>query len=132
MKLLAQVLSAIVLAVYCFYAVGEVSLLLIQPARVVFPLVTLGLSIAVLHYRVPRWLLFVTIGLNVLFGAAAIVIILFFSPPLWWTVLVGIGACVGTATLNVVAMSREISSRKALTASSDRGVASSVSQGGGR
>jgi len=116
---LAQVVSAIVLAVYCFYTVGELSLALIQPARVVFPLVALGLSIAVLHYRVPRWLLFVTIGLNALFAAAAIVIILFFSPPLWWTVLVGFGACVGTATLNVVAISRKISSRPAPTIGSN-------------
>ena len=115
MKRLAQVVSAIVLVVYCVYTVGELSVAIIQPARVVFPLVALGLSIAVLHYRVPRWLLFVTIGLNVLFGAAAIVIMLLLSPPLWWTILVGFGAGVGTATLNVVAISRETSSRKALT-----------------
>jgi hypothetical protein len=132
-KLLAQVVTTIVLAIYSFYTVGELYFALIQPARVVFPLVALGLSIAVLHYRVPRWLLFLAIGLNALFAAAAIFIILFFSPPLWWTVLVGLGACVGTATLNVVAISREISSRQALTiGSSNRGVASSVSQGEGR
>jgi hypothetical protein len=65
------------------------SLGIIHPARVGFPLVALGLSIAVLHYRVPVWLLFVSIGLNALFATAAIVIMLFFSPPLWWIVLVG-------------------------------------------
>ena len=133
MKVLAQVVTAVALAIYGFYTVGELSLDLIQPMQVVFPLVVFGLSITVLRYRAPRWLLFVTIVLNGLFGAAGIVIILFMNPPLWWTVLVGFGACLGTATLNVVAISREISSRQTLTnGSSDRGGASSVSQGGSR
>jgi hypothetical protein len=95
------------LAVYCFYAVGGVvyGIAPISPITL-FPIFTIGGTLAVLYYNLPRWISWICVGLNAVLFLAAWSIILFGRPALWWILFMGVGLLSGTAIINISALTQ--------------------------
>jgi hypothetical protein len=69
-----------------------------------YPLITLVATLAAYRYRAPKWFVWGSVGLNVIFAIAALAIIALTHPPLWWSIFIGGGAIVGSSVLNIVAL----------------------------
>src|SRR5687768_4789278 len=98
MKNLAQVVTWVVLLVVSFYTMAGLAMGTTPPRiSLLYPIVTLVATLTAYRHLQVRWLVWGSIGLNVVFGAAAIFIILFGQPPLWWSLLIGGGAILGSS-----------------------------------
>jgi hypothetical protein len=109
MKRFAQCVCVVVLIVCCLYTIGELAfgVVRIQP-QLFFPIVVLCATLFALRYPVPQWALWIAICLNAIFGISGAIIIATANPPFWWIVLIGFGAMVGPAVLNIFIFSREL------------------------
>ncbi len=107
MKRAAQVVTSIVLAVYLFYTVGGIAMgTLSINVQSLFPVLSLGATLVAYQNLQRGWLVWTTIGLNAVFALAGLSVIVSGNAPLWWIILIGGAAIVGSSTLNIVTLFR--------------------------
>lgn len=107
MKRVAQIVTSIVLIVYLFYTVGEVAIGIMPiNAQIFFPVLSLGTTLVAYQHLRSSWLVWTAIALNAVFALAGLSVIIFGNAPLWWILLFGGAAIVGSSVLNVVTLYR--------------------------
>ena len=107
MKRVAQAVTSVVLIIYLFYTLAEVAMGIITiNAQSLFPVLSLGATLVAYQNLRLGWLVWASIALNVLFAVAGLTVIMYGNPPLWWTLLIGGAAIVGSSVLNVVTLVR--------------------------
>jgi hypothetical protein len=107
MKRAAQTVTWIVLIVYLFYTVGGVAIgTTPMRAQLFFPVLSLGTTLIAYQYLRLSWLVWTAIALNAVFGLAGLAVIIFGNAPLWWILLIGGAAIVGSSSLNVATLCR--------------------------
>jgi hypothetical protein len=105
MEKLAKFVTWVVLLICCLYSVAELALGIVKFSfPLLYPPITLVATLAAYRFRASSWLAWCSIGLNAIFAIAGLAIIVLGNPPLWWSVLIGGGAIVGTSVLNIVTL----------------------------